>query len=300
MGTSRRNLLRAATASAVTAAIVNQAAGGESPGAAEPEPRKTKLKLGIFQQVPVKWDLKANLATFLEAVETAAAKGVELLVSPECHLDGYAAADQGSTRAKLAGVAQEVGRSAHLERIAEVAAKHRMSLVFGFTQKDGDKVYNAAGLWDAAGKFTGAYHKTHIQTHDRQFDRGEALPVFDSPWGPLGIMICADRRWPETARVLRLQGAKLILCPSYGMRSEANEWWMRTRAYENDCFVAFAHPSVGFVADPAGNIAGKLSNAPGGVLAIDLDLARADKHAHLDDRRPDLYALIADKSPRRG
>ena len=123
-------------------------------------------------------------------------------------------------------------------------------------------------------QLTGVYHKTHLQTHDRQFDAGQSLPVFESPWGPLGVMICADRRWPETARVLRLQGARLILCPSDGMAHEANEWWMRTRAYENDCFIAFAHPRTSFVADPAGNLAGRLVGAKGDVLAIDIDLER--------------------------
>lgn len=300
---TRRDLLvSAATLSAMTVGQAKQSSAAEAPAAKPSDPTKPRntLKLGLFQQVPVKWDLKANLATFLDGIEAAASRGVELLVSPECHLDGYAASDQGSTRVKLAGIAQEVGKSEHLERIAQAAAKHKMSVVFGFTQKDGSAIYNAAGLWDAAGKFTGAYHKTHIQTHDKQFDPGKALPVFDSPWGKLGIMICADRRWPETARVLRLQGARLILCPSYGMRSEANEWWMRTRAYENDCFVAFAHPSVGFVAEPSGNLCGKLANSPGGVLVVDIDLSKTDKHQHLDDRRPDLYGLITDKSLRRG
>ncbi|MBM4041732.1 MAG: carbon-nitrogen hydrolase family protein [Planctomycetes bacterium] len=299
---SRRSLLGAATASAVTAVIVNQSAGGDVSAPQAPEPnRNTKtLRLGLFQQVPVKWDLKANLAAFLDGVETAATKGVDLLVAPECFLDGYAASDPASTRAKLAAVAQDAAKSPHLGRVAEAAAKRRMSIVFGFTQKDGDAIYNSAGLWDARGQLTGVYHKTHLQTHDKQFDRGEALPVFESPWGALGIMICADRRWPETARVLRLQGARLILCPAYGMRHEANEWWMRTRAYENDCFVAFAHPSVGFVADPGGNLAGKLSNSPGGVLAVDLDLSKADRHAHLDDRRPDLYGLIAQQPKDQG
>jgi len=299
---SRRHLLRAASASAVAATIVNRRADGDASGlrASEPNKNKKTLRLGLFQQVPVKWDLKANLAAFLDGVKTAATNGVELLVTPECFLDGYAASDPASTRAKLAAVAQNVAKSPHLDRVAEAAAKRRMSIVFGFTQKGGGAIYNSAGLWDARGLLTGVYHKTHLQKHDEQFDRGAALPVFESPWGPLGIMICADRRWPETARVLRLQGARLILCPSYGMRHEANEWWMRTRAYENDCFVAFAHPRVGFVADPAGNLAGKLTNSPGGVLAVDLDLSKADRHAHLDDRRPDLYGLIARQPKDRG
>ncbi|MCY2954456.1 MAG: carbon-nitrogen hydrolase family protein [Planctomycetota bacterium] len=294
MALSRRNLLGAAAASAVTAAVLNagQAAEGQpTPGPAN----KGMLRLGTYRHVPAKWDLKGNFDAFLKALDETAAKRVELLVTPECHLDGYAAADSGSSRAKLFSIAQEVGKSEYLERIAQEARQRRISIVCGFTQKDGQKLYDAAGLWDSQGQLTGVYHKTHIQTHDKQFDPGQSLPVFKSPWGPLGIMICADRRWPETARVLRLQGARLILCPSYGMRHEANEWWMRTRAYENDCFIAFAHPSVGFVVNPAGNLVAKLDG--GGkeeVLAVDIDLSKADVHGHLDDRRPELYGIIAE------
>lgn len=293
MALSRRNLLSAAAASAVTAAGANGASAAEAD--ATPVPAKPgMLRIGTYRHVPTKWDLKGNFEAFLNALDAAATKRVELLVTPECHLDGYAAADPASSRARLFTIAQEVGTSEYLDRVAHEAKSRRMSIVFAFTQRDGQRLYDAAGLWDSQGQLTGVYHKTHIQTHDKQFDPGQSLPVFKSPWGPLGIMICADRRWPETARVLVLQGARLILCPSYGMRSEANEWWMRTRAYENDCFIAFAHPSVGFVANPAGNIVGKLDG--GGreeVLAVDVDLSKADVHGHLDDRRPELYGIIA-------
>ena len=171
-----------------------------------------------------------------------------------------------------------------------------MSIVFGFTQRDGNKLFNAAGLWDAEGHLVGVYHKTHLQQHDTQFDPGEALPVFDSPWGPLGLMICADRRWPETSRVLRLQGARLLLNPTYGMCHEFNEWMMRTRSYENDCFIAFCHPKVGFVSDPSGNLVGKLEGKDGEVLVAEVDLSQAPFEGgnHLRDRRPDLYGILCE------
>ena len=292
MHMTRRTLLQTAAASAAAVSIGSsvQPAAQRSP-TTSPTPRNS-LKVGLHQHTPVRWALKENFQAFLEALDAASKSHVDLLVTPECQLDGYAAPDKLSTRERLFTVAQESGHSEYLDRVAQEARQRQMSIVFGFTQKEGDRLYNAAGLWDAQGQLVGVYHKTHIQTHDKQFDPGQSLPVFPSPWGPLGIMICADRRWPETARTLRLQGARLILCPSYGMRNEANEWWMRTRSYENDCFLAFVHPSVGFVADPAGSLAGKLENKDGAVLAIEIDLTRADHHAHLDDRRPELYSIL--------
>ena len=102
-------------------------------------------------------------------------------------------------------------------------------------------------------------------------------------------MICADRRWPETARVLRLRGAKLTLIPSYGMWHEDNEWWMRTRAYENENFVAFAHPNVAFVANPKGKILAKLQSNVPGMLVVDVDLSEVTEDKHIKDRQPALY-----------
>ena len=177
-------------------------------------------------------------------------------------------------------------------RVAEEARKRSMYICFGFSSLQDGKVYNAAGLWDREGQLVGIYHKTHIQTHDLQYSPGMDLPVWPSPWGPLGIMICADRRWPETARTLRLKGAKLILNPTYGMHHLKNEWWMRTRSYENQCFIAFTHPSVGFVVNPHGDVAERRREKPG-VLLCEIDLAEAKDDNHIRDRRPELYEIIA-------
>lgn len=135
------------------------------------------------------------------------------------------------------------------------------------------------------------WRKTHIQAHDQQYAPGEALPVWPTPWGPVGIMICADRRWPETARTLRLKRARLILNPTYGMHHEAKTWWMRTRSYENQCFIAFAYPSTGFVTNSHGDIMDKRDDKPC-VLRVRVNLRDAKDDNHLRDRRLDLYQVI--------
>ena len=117
--------------------------------------------------------------------------------------------------------------------------------------------------------------------------------MFDLPWGKTGVLICADRRWPETARVLRLKGARLTIIPAYGMWHMDNEWWMRTRAYENENFVAFTHPNVAFIADPKGQIIAKLQSNVPGMLVADLDLSLVTDVHHLRDRRPELYEELA-------
>jgi N-carbamoylputrescine amidase len=143
------------------------------------------------------------------------------------------------------------------------------------------------------------YHKTHLQTHDLQYAAGQSLPVWPTAWGKVGIMICADRRWPETARTLRLQGARLILNPTYGFHNDLNEAMMRTRAYENQCFIAFAHPQQSLVTDPSGRVIAKENAAASEqsvprVLICDIDLSQAKDDNHLRDRRPEIYRAITE------
>ena len=254
---------------------------------------RTSARLALMQSVPEKWNLEANFEVFLRLLDEASKEKAEIFVTPEGWLDGYASADKGvSTPEKLRGVAQDLEASEYLQTVAEEARKRSMFICFGFTSLEDGKIYNAAGLWSAEGELIGVYHKTHLQSHDLQYSFGEDLPVWPTPWGPVGIMICADRRWPETARTLRLKGAKLILNPTYGMHHLDNEWWMRTRGYENQCYIAFTHPKVGFVVDPKGDIAAKRDSDPG-VLICDVDLTRAKDDNHIRDRRPELYQIIA-------
>jgi len=322
------------------------------------------VRLALMQSMPDKWDTERNFATFLRMLDEAA--GADIFITPECWLDGYAAADPASTPDRLKGVAQELpagpqgagpdpligdaapgttlrvagtslrapgtslraqrsnpehrtepvdragllrcarndvitahprdlalraAGSEYLRRVADEARRRRMTICFGFTSIEEGRLYNAVGLWGPDGELIGIYRKTHLQTHDLQFAPGDALPVWQTPFGPIGIMICADRRWPETARTLRLQGARLILNPTYGMSHYDNEWWMRTRGFENQCFVAFAHPRVGFVVGPKGELVAKRTDTPG-VLLCDVELSRATDDNHIRDRRPDLYGPI--------
>ena len=249
-----------------------------------------QVRLALMQAVPEKWNLDKNFNTFLHYLDEA--RNAHIFVTPECWLDGYAAADKSSTRERLREIAQDPASSPYLARVAEETRKRKMWICFGFSALLEGNQYNTAGLWNDQGELVGLYHKTHLQTHDLQYTPGPALSPFPTPWGPVGIMICADRRWPETARTLRLQGARLILNPTYGMHHYDNQWWMRTRAFENQCFIAFAHPEQGLVLNPRGDIQASQYDTPG-VLVCDIELSESKEDNHLQDRRPDLYGALA-------
>lgn len=258
-----------------------------------PAQQKDKLRLGLFSAVPVKWDVEANWQTFQRTFEAHTGDGIDLAVTPECFLDGYAASDKSWTVERFETVAQDFKTSPYLARVRALAEKYRVSILFGYTEKRQGRFYNAAMLVDRDGRTIGQYYKTHLQNHDLRFSPGEDLPVFDTRWGKVGVLICADRRWPETARVLRLKGARLILIPSYGMWHIDNEWWMRTRSYENENFLAFVHPNVAFVAGPKGSILAKLQTNIPDMLVCDVDLSKVTSDRHIRDRRPELYKELS-------
>ncbi|MBI4310748.1 MAG: carbon-nitrogen hydrolase family protein, partial [Chloroflexi bacterium] len=111
-----------------------------------------------------------------------------------------------------------------------------------------------------------------------------------------GVMICADRRWPETVRSLALQGARVIFNPTYGMYGEQNLWLMRTRSYESEVFIAFTHPLEALLTGPEGEVVvdETREEIPFSVTEIDLtavDQRRARESSHLKDRRTELYTL---------
>ena len=86
--------------------------------------------------------------------------------------------------------------------------------------------------------------------------------------------------------------------PTYGMWGDENEWWMRTRSYENQMFVCFTHPNVSLITNPKGKVEAKLESNEPDVLVHTIDLAQVHEGNHLENRRPDLYGPLTDTDHR--
>lgn len=253
---------------------------------------RSKVRLGLFTAVPTFWDLEGNWQTFERTVAEHANDGVDVIITPECYLDGYAVDAKDWTPERFASIAQDIETSPYIQRLRMLAAKYKVYILFGFTENAGGKFYDSAILVDRTGATAGIYHKTMLQQQDLRFSPGQDLPVFKTEWGETGILICADRRWPESARVERLKGARIVLIPSYGMWDQRNEAWMRTRSYENGNFLAFVHPRTSFISDPDGELVGQLRTNVPAMLVTDVDLSKVN-NTDIHDRRPELYGEIA-------
>jgi predicted amidohydrolase len=252
-----------------------------------------RIRVGQVKAMPVKGDLAANHARLMELLRSVEPGTVDVVVTPECFLDGYVVTEEWITPQSLLqyGVSLD---SAYLTEAAEWVAGAEVWLILGCTTVKSGKARNTALIYDRAGHLIGRYDKVHCQTHDKKFVPGNRLPIFSSDFGPFGVMICADRRWPETVRTLALKGARIIFNPTYGMHDERNLCMMRTRSYESEVFIAFTHPLQALITDPTGRVVRLDESEAEGVVITEVDLSlvdevRAGPSAHLRDRRPDVY-----------
>ncbi len=258
--------------------------------------RNRSVRIGLLKAMPAKWDVEANWDVFEKQFATYSNSGLDVFVTPECFLDGYVATEADWNVPRFRSVAQTVGESPYIRNVLDLAGRSNTYIVFGFTELKHGRFHNAALLAGRDGEVLGTYYKTHLQHHDRRFAAGRDLPVFELDFGTVGVAICADRRWPETIRVLRLKGAEVCLMPTYGMWHLENEWWMRTRSYENQMYVCFAHPGVALITGPGGQLDAKLHSNVADVLVHDVDLESVTDGNHLADRRPELYGILADRT----
>ena len=120
--------------------------------------------------------------------------------------------------------------------LSRKARQWNMFTCASFYEKRGDLVYNTAPLYDRKGKLVGTYEKNY--PYDPELDDGvtpgSRFPVFETEFGRVGIMICYDSWFPESARALALKGAELLLFPNAGYC----EGLMPARAADNGMWVA--------------------------------------------------------------
>lgn len=188
---------------------------------------------------PAKWDKAANAERMEALFVQAAEKRPQLIVTTEGALEGYVVMDviEGRAAAEaLLAVAEPID-GPYIRRFQKLARSLNTCLAFGFAERIGDEAYNCALFLDQQGEICGRYHKVQLAegTHPSwYFNRvGTRLRAFDTPLGRAGFVICNDRWNPEIVRTLVLDGARIILIPSYGDKSKRQNQAVLARAREN-------------------------------------------------------------------
>ena len=194
-------------------------------------------RAAAVQMDPLLGNLAHNTATIVSGIAAAASAGATLVVFPECALTGYVVHNLHRAREVSARL-----NDASLDPFIKAFRNSNLYAIIGTLELDAytGNVYNSAWIVGPKG-FAAAYHKTYLPVLgvDRFVTRGDALPVFEFPFGRVGILICYDLRFPEAARILALAGADLIAVPTNwpeGAESSP-DFLTRARAWENRVYL---------------------------------------------------------------
>ena len=264
------------------------------PGSPRDRAAKSRIRVAQIKVYPAKGQMAANHARLVSVLDDIEKSGkVDVVVTPEGFLDGYVSTEQAVMKADMINYAIDPLTSEYARAISAWAKRNETWFIYGCARKEKDQVFNTALIYDRSGSLVGMYDKLHLQKHDLKYAPGRHLNVYDSDFGPFGVMICADRRWPETARTLTLGGARVIFNPTYGMHGDLNLCMMRTRSYENGIFIVFTHPGQSLITGPEGQIVCNDTDEARihTITEIDLSDAPANQGGHMVDRRPDVYRL---------
>ncbi len=213
----------------------------------------TSVRVAAISLKPKKWDKDHNADKLERYFREAAREVPDLILATEGMLDGYGVMEvlEGQrTAADMLEVSEPID-GPYIERFRRLAEELSTCLCFGFAERIGDDVYNAAIFIDAGGEIRGKYHKTQFAegTHPScNFNRiGGTLRAFDTPFGRAAFVICNDRWNPMIVRTLVLDGAQLILIPSYGSKSRDQNETVLARARENGVPIVEANVGMNLI-----------------------------------------------------
>ncbi len=203
-----------------------------------------EITVAVVQMYPVLGKVEENLISMGKFVDKICTEQkVDLIVFPELATTGY------ELGVRFTEVAERVpGHAVNL--LAQRAADYSTHIIFGMVTKEKVEsiLYNAAVVIGPDGEKLGEYRKIHLPGEERlAFRPGYRLPVFETAFGHIGVLLGWDLAFPEAARSLALDGAELLcVCANWGHApaQEPNqalvEWqtYVHARALENAFFVA--------------------------------------------------------------
>lgn len=216
-----------------------------------------QVTIAIVQMYSEFGNISGNVLKAERYVRLAAEGGAQLIILPEMFNTGVNFNDMEADMTYA-----EPPDGPTLRRFAELAKEKRVHILCPLlVEVERGKWENKAFLIDDEGRVLGGYAKTHpVGDERRLLLRGTSYPVFDTKLCKIGILICYDACFPETARILALQGAELILVPAAWRGSHYfKEWWdinLQCRAIDNLVYVAAAN-QCGCTGDGTEMYAGK-------------------------------------------
>lgn len=266
-------------------------------------------------------DKGQNLTKIRQTIETAGREGVQLLALPEGALQGFLFHADGQIDPEESSYLwrhAETVPGPSTNQIARWAAAHNIFVVFGLWERVEHRatplLHNSAVLVGPEG-IIGVYRKVHQPTAEtHHYTPGRDWPVFQTPLGAVGMMICYDQCFPEAGRELTLRGAEILVIPNAWLGSDQAsddryDFFGRARATENSRWVLQSNqvgPSnkedLGFlglsrIIAPNGLVAANTKEGEEGLAIADItptkfDPTRARSGWYLQQRAPKTYTTI--------
>jgi N-carbamoylputrescine amidase len=278
----------------------------------------TKVTVAALQ-LAFSEDMDNNIAMVAGHVVKAAARGAKIVLPPELFEGPYFCKVEDEA---LFARAQPVGEHPAVQEMRKVAKAERIYIPTSFFERDGQHHYNSLAMIDDEGEIMGVYRKSHIPDgpgyEEKYYFRpgNSGFKVWETRYGAIGVGICWDQWYPETARVMALMGAEMLFYPTaigsepYDADLDTSRMWRRAMIGHavSNCMPVIAANRIGeedgqkfyghsFISDEWGDFAADADAKDHGALVATLDLAQARKHragmGFFRDRRPDLYARIA-------
>jgi predicted amidohydrolase len=277
---------------------------------------KRDLLVGVAQWLATPGEPKQNLSVALGMIDSAAARGVELLVLPELWSCGYDPESLGADARRDA----EPLRGPRTKKLSDAARAHAMYVAAGSVPEltEDGRLHDTALLFGPGGELVAWHRKAHLYPPTREpsvFVQGDALTTFDDPGlGRVGLVVGFEGDFPEVARTLALRGARLVVAPTaVGVEAAAawdllhpalaltnSQWWVQANqagSHSTSTLLGASRiiaPTGTVVAQGSAAVPGCASPAELLVHRIDLHLAheREGLASLLEgERRPDLYDL---------
>jgi N-carbamoylputrescine amidase len=270
------------------------------------------------------WDIPVNLDTAERLVREAAGRGAQIVLLQELFATPYFPITQDTRHFDLAGPPE--GHPV-IGRFSRLAGELEVVLPVSFFERAGQTFFNSVAIIDADGEFLGVYRKSHIPDSGGYQEKYYFTPgdtgfqVWDTTYARIGVGICWDQWFPESARAMALQGAEVLLYPTaIGSDppvpdDDSKAAWQavqRGHAIANSMPVMAANrigleaapggePSIrfygsSFIASQTGDLLAEASRDKEEVITatVDLDAVRYLRRdwSFFRDRRPDLYGPL--------
>jgi nitrilase len=213
-----------------------------------------RFKVAVVQAAPVAFDRERTLEKVRDLADRAARKGARLVLFPEAFVSAY---PRGLDFGAVVGSRTDGGREDFrrcwessvdvpgpaVEALGRTARSHRIYLAIGVVERDGGTLYCTVLFFAPDGRYLGKHRKIMPTASERLvwgFGDGSTMPVYDTPLGKLGAVICWENYLPLMRAAMYAKGVEIYCAPT----ADARDTWlasMRHIAVEGRCFVLSAN-----------------------------------------------------------